>query len=312
MDKRWFVIINTKSGKGAAKSKWQAIEALLNTHGFQFEHHFTEYHKHSTQLIQMAVNQGYTNIICVGGDGTIHNVVNGIMLQDAIAPSAISLGIIPIGTGNDWVKTHSIPKNINKAIAIIKNGAIAQQDIGKIELYTKRNEPVYFNNLAGVGFDGYVVSKVEKLKHLGAVAYILGALSGVFNAKNIDCVISTNTEEVINKSLMVLVGICQYSGGGMRLTDDPKIDDGLFDISAGLNFTSFDIIRNIMRLFNGKLKHSRKVWMSKSSSVSIAVSNDRDAYIQADGELIGKGGMDISLIPKALSFYCPKKNASIS
>ena len=302
--KQWFVIINPASGNGSAKKLWPKIEALLLAYRFDFKYEFTKFSKHSQELVHEAVNQGYLNIISIGGDGTLHNIVNGIMSQSIVASTSIKVGVIPIGTGNDWVKTHAIPKDIEHAIQIIKNGNTALQDLGKIELLEETDTPVYFNNLAGIGFDGYVVNKVGKYKHFGPIAYLVGTMMGLFSFKNFESEVTINSEVIKSKSLMILIGLCQYSGGGMQLTKTPNPFDGLFDISLAGNFSKWDILKNTLKLFNGQIVDFKKVQTHRTISISIKVLEDQKPFIQADGELIGTGDFRVSIIPKALSFYC--------
>ncbi|MBT8395108.1 MAG: diacylglycerol kinase family lipid kinase [Bacteroidia bacterium] len=300
---KWFVIINPTSGNGSSKLKWPKIESLLTTNSFDFDYAFTEHENHSTELIQQAIENGILNIVCVGGDGTLHNVVNAIMSQTQVPSKDIKIGVIPIGTGNDWVKTHDIPNDFEKAIQIIKNGNKKTQDLGKIEFINEERNPVYFNNLAGVGFDGFVVSKVHKYKHFGALAYLTGAVLGLFSFKNFKSKVVVNDEEIKTKTLMILIGLCNYSGGGMQLTKEANPFDGLFDISVAKNLNAFDIIRNLFRLFNGKIVYHKKVETLKTDSISITINEDNFPFIQADGELIGKGNIKLSVVPKAFTFF---------
>lgn len=301
--KKWFVVINPTSGNGAAKKSWPKIKQLLLTYQFDFEYAFTQYQKHNVKLIQKSINQGFINIISIGGDGTLHNIVNGIMSQDKVACINITIGVIPIGTGNDWVKTYDIPKDIETAIQIIKNGNTTKQDIGKIEFLNQVMAPVYFNNLAGVGFDAFVVSKVGKYKHLGAMAYLIGAVMGLFAFKNFETEISLNTEVITTKSLMILIGLCKYSGGGMQLTKTPHPSDGLFDVTIAENFSKWDIVKNISKLFNGKIVNFKKVQTFKDESITVKILQKDKPFIQADGELIGSGDFRITMLPNAFSFY---------
>ena len=302
--KSWFVIINPTSGNGSSKKQWPKIELLLKTHSFEFEFAFTKFSKHSMELVHSAVNQGFKNIISVGGDGTLHNIVNGIMTQKTANPSDITVGVIPIGTGNDWVKTHGIPRNIEKAIQIIKKGKIATQDLGHIKFLNQSKPSVYFNNLAGMGFDGHVVSKVGKYKHFGALAYLIGTIAGLFSFKNFEAEITTNSKIVKLKSLMVLIGLCKYSGGGMQLTKSVDPFDGQFDISLAGNFTTWDILKNTLKLFNGSIVNFNKVQTFTTNEITIKVLDDTKPFIQADGELIGSGNISISVVPRAFSFFC--------
>lgn len=301
--KNWFVIINPTSGNGSSARKWPIIKKILEAHAFEFSYAFTEYANHSTIIVQNAVEEGFRNIISIGGDGTLHNIVNGVMKQSFAPSASINIGVIPIGTGNDWVKTHHISKDIKKAIQIIKNGKIKKQDVGKIILNDDIENPIYFINLAGIGFDGYVVSKVEKYKRIGTLAYLLEALFGIASYKNFNSKTLINSEEVSGKTLMILIGLCTYSGGGMRLTKTPDPFDALLDVSVAKNFNKFDVIKNILKLFNGNVVNFKKVDAFKSASVKIEVDQNEFPYIQADGELIGKGNMNVSLIPNSFSFY---------
>lgn len=300
---RWFVIVNPTSGNGSSKRKWPQIKAELESNAFDFDFAFTEYANHSKEIIQNAMKQGFTKIICVGGDGTLHNIINGVQSQKQVNPSTIQIGIIPIGTGNDWIKTHSIPLNIKKSISIIKKGNVKQQDLGKITFIDGQRDAIYFNNLAGVGFDGFVVSKVGTYKYLGALAYLIGAVVGLFSFKNFDVIITFNDKRITTKSLMVLVGLCKYSGGGMRLTEAPNPYDSLFDVSIAKDLTKLEIIQNLPKLFNGKIVEHPKVETSKVRDLSIVINSKDKPFIQADGELIGTGNINISIVPGAFSFY---------
>lgn len=300
----WFVIINPTSGNGSSKKKWPKILKLLIANNFEIEFKFTQHANHSVEIIQSAVFQGYRKFICVGGDGTLHNIVNGIMIQNIVPSNQIRVGVIPIGTGNDWVKTHGISNNIEKAIQTIKNGTIKTQDVGKILLDSKSLTPTYFINLAGIGFDGFVVSKVNKYKHLGAVAYLSGALLGLFSFKNFKAKVQINSTFIEFKSLMILIGICQYSGGGMQLTKTSNPFDGLLDVSLVKDIGKLDIIRNLINLFNGNITNHKKVENHKCQSIKIEIVDTNKPFIQADGELIGTGNICISIISNAFSFYC--------
>ena len=301
--KRWFAIINPTSGNGSSRQKWPQIKTLLESYNFDFNFAFTEHENHSPELAQHAIEKGFYNIICVGGDGTLHNIVNGIMSQPSLYSNEVTVGMIPIGTGNDWVKTHDIPNDFEKAIQLIKNGNKKTQDLGKIEFLNEDRNPVYFNNLAGVGFDGFVVSKVHKYKHFGALAYLAGAVLGLFSFKNFKSKVVVDNEEINSKILMILVGLCNYSGGGMQLTKNANPFDGLFDISIAKDIGKLDIIRNLPKLFNGKIVNHKKVETLKSKAISITISEEDLPFIQADGELIGQGNINLSVVPKAFSFY---------
>jgi len=301
---KWFVIINPISGNGTSKKKWPLIFNELQKQQFEFEFSFSEYKKHSFVLIQNAISQGFTKFICIGGDGTLHNIVNGILSLNTIHISEIKIGIIPIGTGNDWVKNYNIPTNYKKAIEIIKTEHTTKQDIGKINLVAI-NKTVYFNNLAGIGFDGYVVHKVHKYKNLGSLAYITGAIVSLTSYKKPMLEILFNNTKIKSKTLMLLIGICKYSGGGMQLTKNSNPTNGLFDITFITYFSLLEVLKNIQNLFNGKITNHKLVKNYKTNELKINIIDNQTTYIQADGELIDTGNFIVTIIPSALSFIIP-------
>ena len=304
MQKKWLVIVNPVAGNGAFKKKWSLIYNELIAQNFEVEVVFTEYKNHAVKIVQTSIKQGFTKFICVGGDGTLHSIVNGVLSLNPINISEIKIGIIAIGTGNDWIKTYHISKDYKKAIQIIKTENTIKQDIGKITI-AKNNETVYFNNLAGVGFDGYVVNKVHKFKNLGFLAYLTGALVSLTSYKKSELEIIFNNTILKGKCLMLLIGLCKFSGGGMQLTKDSNPTDGLFDISYVQKITLLTILSNIKGLFNGNITNHKLVNNYKASSLQIKVLDNTKTYIQADGELIGSNDFSVSILPKAVSFIVP-------
>ena len=148
------------------------------------------------------------------------------------------------------------------------------------------------------------INKVEKFKRLGAIAYLLGALISLFSFKNFNSKTSFNSEETSGKTLMILIGLCKYSGGGMQLTKTPNPFDGLLDITIAKNLSKIEILKNLTKLFNGKITGYKKVLTAKAPSINIEFKDVDLPYIQADGELLGKGGFKVKIIPKSFSFYC--------
>ena len=302
----WFVIVNPTSGNGSGKKNWATIQNLLNQNGFTIKYEFTKYHGHSVPLVQNAIKNGYHHFISVGGDGTLHNIINGIMTQSHMLSTKVKVGVIPIGTGNDWVKNYNISKKMESAIKVIKDGFTLSQDIGRINFTGYKRLPIYFLNAAGVGFDGFVVSNVERYKRFGVFTYLIGALKGLFYFNNFQSRISFNSETIETETFMITIGICKFSGGGMQLTRDSNSIDGVFDISIAKDFSKLDVIRNLANLFNGQITKHKKVISFKTDTIMIHVDDENPPYIQADGELIGVGNFEATVIPEAISFFIPK------
>jgi YegS/Rv2252/BmrU family lipid kinase len=295
----WFVIVNPIAGNRNFSKQWKEIQQLLNNKKISFSFAFTQFSKHEIELVATAIQQGFRNIISIGGDGTLHHVVNGIMLQRYVKTSDISIAVIPLGTGNDWIKTYHIPNNIEKAIAIIHHKKTVLQDIGVLE--TENNTISYFNNVAGLGYDGYIVNKLKSLKKLGSLSYLLAGMYSLFLYKKGIFEIIINDKKLEENCLMTIFGICKFSGGGMQFTENVAVSDGLLDISILKNFTFFDFIFNLHKLYSGTIFHHKKVATYKTKQITVIPKTSKP-FIQADGEIIGTGKVTVKIIEKGIRF----------
>ena len=294
----FFIVVNPHSGNSNFKKSWEKITYILKLKNINFSYSFTEYRKHEVILVDKAIEQGYRNIISVGGDGTLHHVINGIMKQRYIKTSKIKLGVIPLGTGNDWIRTYNIPNSIEKSIDVILKNTTVLQDIGCITLLNGKKE--YFNNLAGTGYDGYVVKNLNYLKKMGSLAFLVSGLYSLFSYKKTKYKIIINNKTINEQCLMILFGICKYSGGGLRVTKDPNPKDGLLDITIVKNISFLDLLFNIPKLYNGDIIHHRKVTNYKTSELKIL--DNYNSTIEADGEIIGNGSLNVTIKQNAVLF----------
>jgi len=294
----FFFVVNPHSGNSNFKKSWGKITYILKLKNINFSYSFTEYRKHEVILVDKAIEQGYRNIISVGGDGTLHHVVNGIMKQRYIKTSKIKLGVIPLGTGNDWIRTYNIPNSIEKSIDVILKNTTVLQDIGCITLLNGKKE--YFNNLAGTGYDGYVVKNLNYLKKMGSLAFLVSGLYSLFSYKKTKYKIIINNKTINEQCLMILFGICKYSGGGLRVTKDPNPKDGLLDITIVKNISFLDLLFNIPKLYNGDIIHHRKVTNYKTRELKIL--DKYNSTIEADGEIIGNGSLNVTIKQNAVLF----------
>lgn len=299
MSNSWFIIANSTSGNRKFSKLWKEIQQLLNKKNLDYSFAFTQFSKHEIELVQNAIQKGFRNIISIGGDGTLHHVVNGIMLQRYVKSSDITIGVIPIGTGNDWIKTYNIPNSIQKSIEIILNNKTILQDIGVLE--TENKKVTYFNNVAGLGYDGYIVNKLNSLKKFGSIAYLLAGLYGLLFYKNSSFKIILDNKQIETNCLMTLFGICKFSGGGMQFTKDVDSSDGLLDITIAKNLNLVDLVTNLPKLYSGKIVYHKKVETYKTKEIKV-IPLSSEVYIQADGELIDTGKVTVKIIPNAINF----------
>lgn len=306
MQEKWFVIINPASGNYAS-SKSKKIFNALEEAKIPFEYQFTEIEEEESLITIDALALGFRKFISVGGDGTLHHIINGIMRQTSVSPKEIKVAVFPTGTGNDWVRSYGITTNIKRNVSLLKEEHTVLQDIGKIKLLNE-SKSSYFHNLAGLGFDGYVVHENKRLKFLGSFSFLVTAVFGMMNYKSSMINLTFDEKFITTRSLLTIVGICSYSGGGMKLTKDVDPFDGLFDISLAKNFSVMRLFLNVPKLFNGTITDHKQVKTYKTSKIKIT-SDSHNVFVQADGEILGTGGFEAEILPKALQFVVPLKKS---
>ena len=301
MNNTWYVIFNPTSGNGKALKSLDQLKHLFFKYNVSVNIVKSRFPKHEKILTQKAIEKGFNKIISVGGDGTLHQIINGVMSQTKVKSQIIKIGVIPCGTGNDWIKTYNIPINLEEAIKVIKLEKHIYQDIGKIKIIDS-NEFFYFNNIEGVGFDAHVVNRLNQIKQLVAIAYLIGVILSFINFKQSYLSIELDKIENSSQIFMINIGLCKYSGGGLRLTDYDKHLEGFFDVTIIKKISLIKVIFNIRKLFSGNLRKLKEVQFSNNKVIIINNKDIHIPYIQADGELIGQGNSEFTIVNKAIKF----------
>jgi diacylglycerol kinase (ATP) len=304
---KWFVIVNPASGFGKLHKKWYDICEELKSEDIPFDYEFTLPYEKGDVIARKAIANGYRKIICVGGDGHLHDIVNGIMTQTNAPSTDITIAMISQGTGNDWIKTNGMPKNYKKAIAVIKQGKTYIQNAGLAESY-RDGQPVkkYFHNFAGVGFDAYVVQNALNSKGYGQVAYLMVMLRCLFTYQKPVLRITLDNSVIETTTYLTLSGLGKYGGGGMKLTPNAQPDGDSFNVSVAKDFSKWDVFRYIGKLYDGSFIHLDKAETHMSKHIRIeVVSSKEEVYMEADGDMMGTGPFEISLVPHALKVVIP-------
>jgi diacylglycerol kinase (ATP) len=300
----WFVIVNPNAGKRKGEKDWLEIAAQLTAAGIQFVSVFTEHRGHAVVLTRKYVENGYRNIIVVGGDGTLNEVVNGIFTQAHIPTQKITLAMIPVGTGNDWCRMYKIPGDYKEAVKLITRHQIFAQDTGMIKYISSQGDEVsrYFINMAGMGFDALVARKTNTQKDLGKsnpMSYVVNILSSLFAYSITNVTILLDNEKISSDIFSMSVGICQYNGGGMKQAPDALPDDGLFDLTLIKPIGKFKIVRNIIKLFDGSFTRLPEVSTYRSSK--IIIHSNPPMFMEADGESLGHTPFVFNILPQSLN-----------
>ncbi len=297
----WQVIINPSAGNGKAGKQWKAIEAALIKANITFKVHRSEHALHCTEIAKLLIEQGSRKLIGIGGDGTNHEIVNGLMQQKSIPTNEVIYGFIPVGTGNDWVKTHNIPMNITKAVAIIKAGKTTLQDIGLAKYYrSKQPQQRYFINVAGMAYDAYITRESNK-QSTNAFHYYLLIFKCLFEYVSKQARIVLDGKEVANQHFYTInIGLCKYSGGGMQFVPHAEIDDGQFAVSYVNSISKLKVIASTHHLYGGKIAKFKHAKLFKAKHITVEAVDDAPTLLELDGEFVGETPVEFEIIPKAL------------
>ena len=301
---KYLVIVNPNAGGRKAEKDWPQIEAILKKQTFEIEVIETKYRHHAISIVADKItNDHYRNIIVVGGDGTVNEVVNGIFAQNEVPTMDIRMGVVMIGTGNDWGKMFDIPNDYEEAIALISAKNTFVQDVGHVSYFVGKEEKTrYFINCAGLGFDALVTETTNKSKDAGkssTLSYFKSLIGSLFRYKPIDVRVHIDNREILDGKLFTLsLGIGKYTGGGMQQNPDAVADDGLFDLMLVDNIAKTKLIRKIKKLYDGSIKEIKEVQSFRLNNMK--VESDHKLMLEVDGESLGHAPFTFGLIPESL------------
>jgi YegS/Rv2252/BmrU family lipid kinase len=292
------VIINPAARGGKTAGQWPVISELLKQNDIPFDHAFTEGPGHGIDLAKEAVNAGYETIAVVGGDGTVNEVVNGIVDKDG--KGRATLGIICTGTGRDCIRSLNIPYDFSKTCKVLANRNCVDIDLGHVEyISNSRKSRRYYINTAGLGFDASVAERTRRFKRMGGTIPFLLAFATVFaayKAKNITLDIDGRIKQ--DRYLLIAINNGRYFGGGMKIAPDADPCDGLLDVVTIRDVHKLRLLYNFPRLYRGTHITHPRVDIYKARCVDVKTSEKM--LLQLDGEVVGEAPASFSIIPSAL------------
>ena len=309
-DVKWFVIVNPVAGSGRGLDHFPQISKLLRDEHILCEPVFTEHKFHATELTVWAVKQGYRHIIAVGGDGTLHEVVNGLFIQQEADPREVLLGVVAVGTGNDCMRMFGVPRRYQYAVRAIKEQYSFLQDVGVISYEESHyRQSRYMANVAGAGFDAAVnrrFTHLQKKGRRGGWLYAWSMVQTFFGYKSTGVKVWIDDRLVYNNLLFsVAIGICKYNGGGMQQLPDAVADDGMFDVSLIRPIHFWHVLFRFRYLFNGGIYRIRHVLQERGSRVRIESSPE--VSVEVDGELLGESPLEFSILHRAIRIVVSKE-----
>ena len=303
LPKKWLVILNPHAGSGRGRKDQAEILKRLTTADFYYELAVSEFPKHIILLTIGAIEKGFRKLIVAGGDGSLNEVVNGIFQQTVCPPEEIMVGMIPVGTGNDWIKTFGIPNYHKEAIKVLKQEKVMRQDIGRITFTENEvTKTCYFANMAGFGFDAMVAAKTNRLKNKGrsGISLYLQALGSSFLSYQTSRTrVKIDGQEIDELIFSVSIGIGKFNGGGMMQAPGAVPDNGLFQVTIIRKIGLWGILRNLAGLYSGEYVKDHRV--STFQAQNISISSAKNIAGEADGEILGDNKFEIDVLSRKLS-----------
>src|ERR1700761_2054063 len=309
-----FVVVNPRSGGGRTKREWRSIERALSDAFPLMSVAMTTKRGEARSLAREALLEGHSEIIAVGGDGTINEAVNGFFDESGpTAPDAV-FGFVTSGTGGDFRKSFGIAPGADAAIARLKTATPRMVDVGRLSCLTRHGEPMvrYFINIASFGMSGLIVDSVNRARIAklfgGSFAFAFHSLSGLlrYGERTVRIRIDGDFDEIANISTVAIAnGV--FFGGGMKVAPNAKPDDGYFDVVIMGGTPKHRVAADMKLIYTGDHLSNpavRVVRGQKIVAVPVAETRGKPVLIEVDGENVGRLPATFEILPRAINLRC--------
>ena len=318
----WLVVVNVFAASRKAGSVWKKAAAMLEEANVPYKAMFTGGPDNAIAISRKSCARGYRKFMAVGGDGTVHDVLNGIAeyVYSGVDPdvdiSDFTLGVLPVGSGNDWVKSTGVPQDVKSAVDVIAAGHTGFQDVVRVEVldpsdYASAPLSVsYMANVGGVGLDARVCEIVNRKKEQGRRGkklYVSALLYCIKHRVPIRAKVVCDGKEVFaGRYLSIAFGVGRYSGGGMRQTPLAELGDGLLDITVIPDIPIWTIAKEVPRLFTGTFHKVDVLTMAKCREVLVLPDGEADAEpAEVDGEVVGRAPVRMTVLDEQIRVVMP-------
>lgn len=317
----WFTVINSYAASGKAGALWKKVESVMKDKCLQFHGTWTGKAGNAAELAFDACMAGYRRFVAVGGDGTVHDVLNGIAgyIEWSVSSGRpvtlndFTIGVIPLGSGNDWIKSYGISKDVEKAVDNLVQGNVRPQDVAKVSVldpyalpYEREMSVSYMINVGGIGIDARVCERVNALKRSGKrgkILYVTSLIKAISERVPARMKVLCDGKEVFEgEYLSIAFGLGRYSGGGMRQTPAALLDDGLIDMTLIPDLPVSRIAREAPRLFTGTFLKVPELVVCKGRCITvIPVGDGVSEPVEVDGEVVGKAPVSFEVLPEQIN-----------
>ncbi len=283
----YIFIVNPTAGHGRTNNAFGMIKEVIENKNVHCEFKFTSEAGQATEFAKDAVAEGFTHVISVGGDGTSHEVVNGLI------GSSVVFGVVPCGSGNDFPKAASIPLDTMLAIETVFSGRERAVDIGKLG-------DSYFINGLGIGLDGAVSHRFKKLKLLrGPLGYLLVSVQEALTFKGFPARVKIDDWNYEGTLLLTGASNGLYQGG-FKLAPDAKIDDGLLDFHIIKDMSIINRLIKIPKVLEGSHSDLKEVEIKRATNMEISLESKIPAHMDGEPFYLEEGSHKIEIVPSVL------------
>ncbi len=302
----YYVVVNAAAGGGRAGARWRGLERALRRRAVPFEAAFTTRPGDAARLAERGAAGGYAGVVAVGGDGTINEVVNGLMAAcppDASAPDdgRPLLGVLPSGTAQDFVRSAGIPLGAAASVECLARPRPQPLDVGRICFESGAIR--YFATYAGVGFDAMVAVRAHRWGRVlrGALPYVVGFFAALRGYHNQQFVLRVDDAPPLvppRRINMVVIANGANYAGLLRIAPRASLSDGLLDVVVVGDVSRLELVASLpLALFGRHLTHP-KVTPLRAREVAIAAA--ASVPVQSDGEVAGQLPARFDVLPGAL------------
>ncbi|BBF86586.1 transcription regulator [Aquitalea magnusonii] len=268
---------------------------------YQVDIHITTSAVSAEDMALQAVAQGCDYLIAVGGDGTIHEVINGVMRADAAARERVAVGALPFGTGNDFVRSLGVNDSLEQLEQLIASQRVRRIDLGRLSLRGEAGERViWFGNIASLGISSAIVEQVRRLPGWlpASVAFYLSILLTLLRYRPRRMQLTLEGGEVISGDFLSLcVANGRYFGSGLGIAPMARLDDGLLEVVMIKRGGGLDFLRHLPSLRKAQPVLDERVRYLSVRSLRI---EGQACPLEVDGELAGYAPVHIEVLPQAL------------
>lgn len=308
------VVVNPRSGGGRTRREWRAIERALESAYPNMTVVKTRRRGDATALVRDALLEGCSEIVAVGGDGTINEAVNGFFAEGGpIAPDAV-FAFVTSGTGGDFRKSFGIAPGYEAAIARLKSAKVRTVDVGRVSCLSRHGTPVtrHFINIASFGMSGVIVDSVNRARIAklfgGKFAFAFHSLMGMLRYRDRAVRIRVDGAlDEITRISTVAVANGLYFGGGMKVAPNARPDDGLFDVIVMGGTPKSRAAADMKLIYTGEHLNNPAVRALRGSrvvAVPVAETGGHPVLVEVDGESAGRLPATFEILPRALNLRC--------